>query len=233
MELLQARTIKKSYKYPVLGGVSFSVSKGECIGIVGQNGCGKSTLLAILSGAIRADGGELFIRNVDAFKNRRVFAGAVGYVPQTDPLMEELTVKDNLKLWYGMAGRRVEEDVTVGSTLEMLGLIPVLRQRSGTLSGGMKRRLSIAGALAARSEILVFDEPSGGLDVVCRKEIIDYLKLYMARVGGIIIATHTQEELDLCTRVFLLEKGMLIEKRPRISLEEIAEDIIRGNVYGH
>lgn len=204
MELLRAENITKSYRFPVLTNISFSLSQGECVGIVGENGCGKSTLLAILAGGMRADQGNLYIRKAEAFTHRKILSYAIGYVPQTDPIIEELTVKDNLKLWYSLSGRKPEEDMKPGGTLRRLGLLEVLRQRAGTLSGGMKRRLSIAGALASAAEILVLDEPSGGLDVVCRKEITEYISDYVKRGGGAVISTHNQEELDLCTKVFLL-----------------------------
>lgn len=224
MELLRAENISKKYgKKSVLTEISFALNECECIGIVGANGCGKSTLLSIIAGASRAGGGSLYIRGTDVFRYSKILSYAVGYVPQTDPIIEELSVADNLRLWYSLAGRKFEEDCGADGRLTILGMTEVLKKRAGILSGGMKRRLSIAGALAANSEILILDEPSTGLDVVGRDRISQYIKEYVKSGRGAILSTHIQEELDMCTRVYLLENGRLREMPADITFKKIAE----------
>ncbi|MBQ9833068.1 MAG: ABC transporter ATP-binding protein [Clostridia bacterium] len=217
MEILKASEILKAYSKPVLKGASLTVSQNECIGIVGRNGCGKSTLLAILSGGIKADGGNVSICCEDAFADRRVFSKYVGYMPQNDPLIEELSVKDNLKLWYSIAKRPLDNSI-----IEKMGLKEVLNKRVSTLSGGMKRRVNMAGALASGSRLLILDEPSTGLDILCRQEMNELYRAYTNDGGAIIMATHSREEMDICTRLLLLDDGVLKEIDSRISMDELA-----------
>lgn len=217
MEILSAKNIVKSYGKKVLSDVSLSVYENECVGIIGCNGCGKSTLLAILSGGINADGGSLHICGENA-KNRNVFSKYVGYMPQNDPLIEELSVRDNLQLWYSVAHKKLDMDVVF-----KMGLYDVLNKRVSTLSGGMKRRVNMAGALASGSKILILDEPSTGLDIVCRQEMSALYKEYLNMGRAIIMATHSKEEMENCTRLLLLEGGKLREIDKHIQIQELSE----------
>ncbi len=222
MLVLSADNIRKSYAVPVLNGVSLALNAGDCIGIVGRNGCGKTTLLSILAGGVRADAGTLAILGVDAFRNRRALNRLVGYVPQTDPLLDTLSVKDNLSLWYALSGKRLSDDLGADGTVAQFGLLPVLHQRAGTLSGGMKRRVNLVGALAAGERVLVLDEPSGGLDLPCSREILHHLRQYRMRGGAIVIATHDRDEMQLCNRVYLLANGALTEADASLSADQLA-----------
>ena len=99
--MLEAEGIRKNYgKKTVLSGVSLTAEPGQCVGIVGGNGCGKTTLLSILAGARKADGGSLQIDGKEILGRPAVQAAQIAYVPQENPFMEELSVKDNLRLWY-------------------------------------------------------------------------------------------------------------------------------------
>ena len=116
MAYIEAMNITKSYgrKNVVLKDASFQASQGEYIAIVGANGCGKSTLLGILSGSLKADGGNLLVDGKEPFKNSRVFSRHIGFVPQENPLMENLSVYDNLKFWYCDTGRSLKQDLVNG-----------------------------------------------------------------------------------------------------------------------
>ena len=115
MNMIEVRNIKKSYgKRQVLKGVSFTARQGECIGIVGANGCGKSTLLGILAGSLKADFGEISYNGENPLKNNKVFNKYIGYVPQENPLMDKLSVKDNLKFWYCDSRRSIKDDMENG-----------------------------------------------------------------------------------------------------------------------
>lgn len=216
MEILRAENVKKAYGKSVLNGVDISVSENECIGIIGSNGCGKSTLLAILSGGINADSGTLYICGESA-KNRNVFSKYVGYMPQNDPLIDELSVKDNLELWYSVAHKKLDM-----KTVEQIGLADVLKKRVSTLSGGMKRRVNMAGALASGSRLLILDEPSTGLDIVCRQEMSILYKEYLGSGRAIIMATHSVEEMEQCTRLLFLKNGKLFEIDKSMGINEIS-----------
>lgn len=206
--MVRAEAIQKSYQKKVLKNISFSVQKGECVGILGTNGCGKSTLLSILSGANRADKGKLFFNGEDAFAQRKLFSQYVAYVPQENPIIEELSVADNLKLWYSVSKRNLEEDFKNGLPYTF-GLNELKKIPAGKLSGGMKKRLSIAGALSNDAAILILDEMGAALDLVCKEEIRQYLEGYKSRGGIIIMTTHEEEEMNLCSTLYALIDGEL------------------------
>lgn len=181
---------KKYKKKTVLNGISFFARPGECIGILGENGSGKSTLLSIMAGTLTADEGSVEYEK----------SGAVGYVPQENPLISDLTVKDNLKLWYGK---------TVPPIVDELKLTDILSQTVSHLSGGMKKRLSIAIAMANQPAVLLLDEPSATLDLPCKQMIREYLSQFCAKGGTVVIATHDEMELEICTRLLVLSNGSI------------------------
>ncbi|WP_434310849.1 ABC transporter ATP-binding protein [Hominifimenecus sp. rT4P-3] len=210
--MIKVNDITYSYgRKRVLDGASLTAAQGDCVAIAGVNGCGKSTLLSILSGALRPQGGEIFYGDRDARKEKGVFQRMVGYVPQDNPLFEELTVRDNLRLWYSKSPYSMEEDLR-GGLLSVLQLSELLPIRVSRLSGGMKKRVSIGCALAAHPPILVLDEPSAALDLICKEEIRQYLSVYLEQKGTILITTHEEAELNLCNRLYILRKGKLEER---------------------
>lgn len=206
---LEVSGIYKSYHgYHVLNGIDLTIPPGSCVGIVGSNGCGKTTLLSILAGAIRAERGSICYHGIEAFGHPKVFALEAAYVPQENPLMEELTVRDNLKLWYHGSRERLEADLTHGAAA-MLGIGTMLERTVCKLSGGMKKRLSIACALSNHASVLIMDEPGAALDLECKAAIRDYLKNYIADGGAVILTSHELSELSLCNAMYVLRDGQL------------------------
>lgn len=136
--MLEAQGICKSYRRKmILNGVTLRVEPGTCVGIVGANGCGKTTLLSILAGAQKADGGTIRFNGREAAGKPGVFSDMVAYVPQENPLIPELTVKDNLSLWYRGSAAHMRQDLESGPAA-VLGIRDMLRRTVGKLSGGMK-----------------------------------------------------------------------------------------------
>ena len=133
------------------------------MGILGANGTGKSTLLKILAGVLRPNAGRFLWQGEDLLRNPRLRASAVAYVPQGTPLIEELSARDNLRLWYEpeALARSLDDGV-----LRQLGLDEFLQTTASQLSGGMRKRLSIGCALARDPTILLLDEPTAALDLV-------------------------------------------------------------------
>ena len=204
--LLQAESISFHYgSEPVLEDVSLTAAAGECVGIAGVNGSGKSTLLSILAGMRRAAGGSLVCMGHDLFREKGQFAKLIGYVPQDNPLLSDLTVSDNLKLW---SGSRPDPSLQV---LQKLELVPLLKKRAGKLSGGQKRRLTIACALLGNQRILIMDEPTSALDVGQKEIIHRYIKDFTAQKGVVIMATHDIIEMELCDRLYHLSEHRLTE----------------------
>lgn len=211
MNFIEVKDIKKSYgKKEILKGTSFSMKKGECVALAGANGCGKSTLLGVLAGTLKAASGEILYNGENPFENHKVFQKYVGYVPQENPLMDKLSVYDNLRFWYCDTGRSIENDMENG-ILKEFGLDVYRKYPVSKLSGGLKKRLSIACALAANPQILIMDEPGAALDVVCKEDIKRYLLKYRQEGGTVILTSHEEAELLLCDRMYLLKDGILSE----------------------
>lgn len=211
MSLIEVKSVAKKYgRHEVLKNVSFYANTGECVGIVGANGCGKSTLLKILSGSIKPDSGSLVYDGADSLKNVKIFERLIGYVPQENPLMTQLSVMDNLKFWYCDSSRSLKNDLINGAPA-MLGISAYADKRVDRLSGGQKKRLSIACALAKQPPVLIMDEPGASLDIVCKEDIKNYLQRYIQSGGTVILTSHEQTELELCSRMYLLKNGTMHE----------------------
>ena len=206
-------SISKSYqKKPVLTDVSLELAPGKCIGILGSNGSGKSTLLQILAGVIKADTGAFLVDGKDLLKKRSALPAAVGYVPQQEALMEELTGEDNLRLWYSRDEIRADLSSENG-VLSLLGVAPFLKKPVRKMSGGMKKRISIACAVLSRPRLLLLDEPSAGLDIPCKEQIYRYYRGYVNAGGTILLVTHDLQEMQLCDETYILKGGRLVPYR--------------------
>ncbi len=205
MAELEVSNIKKSYhRKPVLRGASFTANGGSCVGIVGENGSGKTTLLRIMAGILRPDAGSLRWRGEALTPGNR---GAVGFVPQGTPVVEELTARDNLRLWYGKEALAASLESGV---LRQLGVGDFLDTRAGRLSGGMRKRLVIGCAMARRPEIMLLDEPTASLDLITKDGILRYFRSFTESGGITVIATHDREELEMCSSVYVLTEGVLL-----------------------
>ncbi len=224
-EFLKVENIQKRYgKNRVLKGASFSCKKGQCIGIVGVNGSGKSTLLSIMAGVTNADSGEVIAEGTDILKDKSSMGRILGYVPQENPLIEDLSVRDNLKLWYCDSPYDLKKELKNGF-LKTLGIDAYEKKTVKKLSGGMKKRVSIAVAVHNMPQLLLLDEPSAALDLIAKKIIRDYLKEYMASGGTVIIVTHDEEELDLCDSIYVVSDGKLKEVDARLRGERLLREI--------
>lgn len=207
--MLQVEHISFSYrKKQVLRDVCFTAKEGDFIGIIGKNGCGKSTLLSVLAGVRRPAGGSVSFEDTPLYTKASVPAETVGYVPQLNPLLPELSVRDNLKLWLRDSELSTKEDTE--HLYEQMGLMDYFRTPVGKLSEGMKKRVSITSVLQNHPKLLILDEPSAALDLPC-KEIIHEQLLSFSRKGGIILfTTHEEAEFSLCTTLYILKDGILV-----------------------
>lgn len=216
--MLEVSGITKKYgKTVILKDISFVVKPGECVAVVGLNGSGKTTLMQILAGALKPDGGEIKVFGENPLKNKKIFREYCGYVPQELPLLKELTVKDNLKLWGADKGQNYEY------ILERFELKDILGKRVDRLSGGMKRRLGIATAIAAWPPILLLDEPSTALDIYYKDSIREWLKEYCNLNGMVVWSTHEEAEIVSADRCLLLNDGHLIEITDEDRMTKIRE----------
>lgn len=224
--MLEITKIQKKYKNKtILSGADFKACPGQCVGIVGGNGSGKTTLLSIIAGVLKADAGKIEFHGEDVTNRQSFYAEQVAYVPQENPIIEELSVRDNLRLWYKDFGKSELADSSE-QPYAKLGLQPYFSLAAGKLSGGMKKRLSIACALSNDAPVLVLDEPGAALDLVCKQEIREYLMAYKKRGGMIILTSHEIEELSVCDQMYILKAGILNEISTGLSARQLMNFLI-------
>lgn len=215
----EIKDIKKSFgKKKVLEGVSLTAESGKCIGILGGNGSGKSTLFSILAGVLSPDGGSFTVDGHDMLRDPD--GSVLGYVPQTPPLLEELSARDNLLLWYTKG--EMEKSLQDG-VLKMLGIDAFLKTTVRKMSGGMKKRLAIGCAMARDPKVILLDEPSAALDLVAKAEIARYLSDFKKNGGTVLLATHDANELEICDELYILSDGKLVQYSYDGNIEELAK----------
>lgn len=219
--MLEISGIYKSYhRQNILAGADLTVAPGECVGIVGITAAARRLFCPFWQVLRKRTGAASYITAGRRSGHPRVFAEEAAYVPQENPLMEELTVRDNLLLWYRGSRKQMESDLKDGAA-SMLGVDRMLDRTAGKLSGGMKKRLSIACALSNHAPVLIMDEPGAALDLECKEIIRNYLREYMASGGAVILTSHELAELALCTRMCILKGGVLREIECGLSAKEL------------
>ena len=139
--------------------------------------------------------------------NKEVIRNMTGYVPQENPLIPELTVYDNLRLWYPDS-EYLQQELEQGF-LHLLGIQEFMTKQVNKLSGRMKKRGSIGIAMAGMPPVLLMDEPSAALDLICKEDIRNYLEVYLQRKGTVVITTHEESELELCDKLYVMKDGKL------------------------
>lgn len=222
---LSVENIQKRYgRNRVLTGASFAADRGDCAGIIGSNGTGKSTLLRILAGVLRANGGRCLWQGEDLLRHPSLRARTVAYVPQGTPLIEELSALDNLRLWY--APKDLERSLDEG-LLRELGVPDFLKTTASRLSGGMRKRLSIGCALARDPSVLLLDEPTAALDLVCKERILETFESFRRSGGLLVLVTHDQWEMELCSQLHLLSGGKLSPYTYTGDLQGLLRDLER------
>ncbi|MPR12394.1 nodulation factor ABC transporter ATP-binding protein NodI [Microvirga tunisiensis] len=216
--------VTKSYSgKTVVDGLSFTVAPGECFGLLGPNGAGKSTIARMILGMTQPDAGKITVLGVPVPARGRLARKGIGVVPQFDNLDSEFTVRENLLVfgrYFGMSTRAIA--AIIPSLLEFARLANKADARVADLSGGMRRRLTLARALINDPQLLVMDEPTTGLDPHARHLIWERLRFLLARGKTIILTTHFMEEAErLCDRLYVLEHGRNIaEGSPHALIEE-------------
>lgn len=220
--MIELLHISKKYgKKQILQDISFQVKCGECVAIVGKNGCGKSTLLQIMAGIMKPDSGSIRYFENDIAPNRKLLRNFCGYVPQENPLMEELSVKDNLMLW-GWNSKQPNVALT-----EQFQLQDIMDKTVATLSGGMKRRLSIACALLQNPPIMLLDEPTTALDLFYKESVQDWIRQYRKRNGIVVMTTHDEKEIMFADRCMVMIDGRLEDATDRaVRMQKIREYVI-------
>ena len=212
-DVLTVTDLHKSYgTHEVLRGLSFSVARGECFGLLGSNGAGKTTTLRLCLGLIAPAAGRIELLGHPVPADARRARLRVGVVPQMDNLDPDFTAAENLLVYgryFGLADAEVR--ARIPELLAFAGLAGRAEARIQTLSGGMKRRLTLARSLVNDPDIIFMDEPTTGLDPQARHLIWERLKTLVGQGKTIVLNTHFMDEAErLCGRLAILDHGRLI-----------------------
>ena len=216
MATLQARNLRKAYRNRVaVDGVSLRVSSGEIVGLLGPNGAGKTTCFYMIVGLLPTEGGEIELDERPLAKEPmhvRARAG-IGYLPQEASVFRKLSTEDNIKAILEL--RRDLDKPAQRARLEELlaefNLGAVRKSLSERLSGGERRRLEIARALAGKPQFLLLDEPFAGVDPISVGDIKQQIRDLAARNIGVLITDHNvRDTLDICDRAYIVNEGHLI-----------------------
>jgi lipooligosaccharide transport system ATP-binding protein len=215
--LIRARDLRKSFTsregevVEAVKGIDIDVRRGEAFGFLGPNGAGKSSTMRMVAAVSPVSGGELRILGMDPAHDGPAIRSRLGVCPQEDTLDNELNVFDNLYIYgryFGIAKREVRERAE-----ELLDFVQLTEKRSAKvedLSGGMKRRLTIARSLINRPEILLLDEPTTGLDPQARHVLWDRLFRLKQQGVTLVITTHYMDEAEqLCDRLVVMDRGVI------------------------
>lgn len=233
--MVSVQSLRKRYgTVDVVNGLSLSIRKGECYGLLGPNGAGKTTTLRLLLGLIEPDAGELIVNGQSILGHAREARMKIGVVPQMDTLDPDFTVAENLLVYgryFGLSGKELDERIE--ELLQFASLESKRDANIGELSGGMKRRLTLARALINNPDLILLDEPTTGLDPQARHLIWARLKALLANGKTILLTTHFMDEAErLCTRLAVVDQGKLIaEGVPHRLIAEYIEPVV-VEVYG-
>ncbi len=212
MDAIQVRNLTKQFKNVLaVNDVSFNVKEGEIFGVLGLNGAGKTTTIKMMSGLTRPTNGDIKVFDYDIYKDINKIKSIIGVSPQESAIANNLTVKENIEL---MASLYFKDKVKIKDNTERvinnLGLENYINRRAKTLSGGYKRRLSIAMALVTNPRILFLDEPTLGLDVINRHELWNVINNLKGKVT-IILTSHYMEEISaLVDDIAIMKNGKIL-----------------------
>ena len=221
---IEVQSVTKSYETQLaLNEISFSASKGEVIGFLGPNGAGKSTMMKILTGFILPTKGTVFVSGINVLKNPIEAKAHIGYLPEQNPLYEDMYVKEYLQFQASIFKVPKEAIETVVNTV---GLKPEVHKKIGQLSKGYQQRVGIAAAIIHNPDVLVLDEPTTGLDPNQIQEIRTLIK-ELGKDKTILFSTHIMQEVEaVCDRVIIVKKGELLIDKPIKELKKSNEQTI-------
>ncbi len=211
--ILKTTDLTKKYNNKaVVDNLNIEIRKGEIFGLLGPNGAGKSTTMNMICSIVRPTAGEIELMGKNPWKEKKQVIDKIGYIPQ------ELAIHGNLKAWenvelftslYGVKGAELKK--AVDDSLEYVGLLERRNEFAKTFSGGMKRRLNIACAIGHNPELLIFDEPTVGIDPQSRNFILDKIKESNQNGATVIYTSHYMEEVEaICTRIAIMDNGKII-----------------------
>ncbi|MEO0025205.1 MAG: LPS export ABC transporter ATP-binding protein [candidate division WOR-3 bacterium] len=224
MKLVAQELVKIYGGRKVVNEVSLELNRQEVVGLLGPNGAGKTTTFHMITGFIRPDSGRIFLDGVDithlpVYKRARL---GLGYLSQEPSVFRKLSVEDNIRAILELLNiSRAEQKQIIDGLLTKLNITSIRRQRAGSLSGGERRRVELARALASRPSFLLLDEPFTGVDPIVRTEIQDIIRRLKAEGLGILITDHNvRETLEITDRAYVMYDA-------RVLLSGTSEELVR------
>ncbi len=226
-KIMTVKNLSKRFgEKQVLRSLTFDVFKGEVLCILGPNGAGKSTTINILTAALAADSGEIRFEGKPVGRHLRSYKQRLGIVPQDLALYEQLSAERNLRFFaslYGLHGEKLNQ--AVEEALTFAGLADRCRDKVKTFSGGMKRRLNIACAIAHHPDLVIMDEPTVGIDPQSRNHILDAIRTLRENGMTVIYTTHYMEEVEaISSRIIIMDHGAIIAEGTKESLKKEIEN---------
>ena len=229
MYILQIENLHKSYdKFEAIKGIDLNIKKGDIYGLLGPNGAGKSTLIKTITGLEKMTSGKIIFEESETSINK--YKKNIGLLPQDIALYLDFTAKENVTFFcslYGYRGRDLKE--RVDKALEFVGLLDIKNKKAKEFSGGMKRRLNMACAIAHNPRLIIMDEPTVGIDPQSRNHILDSVKKLNEQGSTIIYTSHYMEEVEeLCNNISIMDRGKVIANG---SKEYLKSNLVDYNVY--
>jgi len=228
--------VKRFGTFTAVDHVSFDASRGEVLGFLGPNGAGKSTIIRILCGLLHPTSGKVLVGGLDVARQPEAVRAQIGYMSQRFSLYNDLTAVENLRFFGAVYG--VEGDEPVGHALEIVDLADRRSSIVGTLSGGQRRRLSLACALVHRPPVLFLDEPTVGVDPLLRVQFWAHFRALSDAGTTIVVSSHVMDEADRCDELLFVRSGKITargtgqEIRVRAGTADLEQAFLRlgGNV---
>ncbi len=223
---------------PAVDGISFTVPRGQVVGLLGGNGAGKTTTISMLLGILIPTAGTIEILGVDMRRDRYAALPRLNFSSPYVDLPSRLTVRENLDVFGGLYGVR-DLKARIGELAELLDLTAFLDRKTGSLSSGQKTRAALAKALINRPELLLLDEPTASLDPDTADRVRGHLETYARTQGAaILLASHNMAEVErLCADVLMMKAGRIVDRGSpadliarygRDDMEQVFLDVARG-----
>ena len=216
-----------AFEQHALKHVNFEINDGEFVGLIGHTGSGKSTLIQHLNGLIRPTGGDILYHGTSIYsdgykmKELRSKVGLVFQYPEHQ-LFEADVFSDVCFGPKNLGCSKEETEKRARHALDLVGMDESFYEQSPfELSGGQKKRLSIASALSNQASLLIMDEPGAALDLEAKEEILTYIRNYLKNGGTVILTSHETQELSICTQLFVMKKGLLMPVTEKLSAAEL------------
>lgn len=227
--MVEVDNVSKNFgKQQVLYDITFSLAKGEIVALLGANGAGKTTTMNIIAGILHADNGNVVIDGLTIEDNPAEYKSKIGYLPENNPLYEDMYVREYLEYVAGIYGKK-ERKNRVSEIIECVDLTNEYKKKIGTLSHGNKQRVGLAQALIHDPEILILDEPSTGLDPMQQSKINNLVQ-ELGKTKAVLFSSHRLDDVSLiATRYLILREGRLLMDSPAGDVESIKEHFFQFN----